>query len=444
MIARINNSCLYSIPGKDPGTVRWLGIPYAKAQRWHLPEMIDNYGEELRADQYGPASIQSRTFMPENKSNRKFYYHEFRDRCEFTYSEDCQVLNIFAPENASHCPVIVYIHGGAFMGGSSDEECFRDPVWPRENVIAVTLNYRLGPLGFFCDPKLKERDGHSGNYGIYDMLTALKWIHTYISAFGGDPENITLMGQSAGARAVQVLCCSPLAEGLFQKAVLSSGGGEGSWMNKCVAEEVMMPLWNDLKKACGAETLEEMERLSPQELYAGFGSLLGKDFRKYFGLCNPVSENEVLPQSVEERIRSGNVMDIPYLIGSNAMDMDPPQMHKDACGYAFSRKTPSYAYLFSRHLPGDDAGSFHSSDLWYWFGTLREGWRPWQKRDNDLMNEMTGYLLAFAKTGDPNGENRITWPKAQDEKILVFADTLTRIDGQDPDELKDAAAVIGW
>lgn len=444
MIAMIHNSRIIGTYGKDPGTVRWLGIPYAKAKRWHMPELIEDYGEEFKADHYGPASIQTRTYMPENKSNRQFYYHEFRDRCEFTYSEDCQVLNIYAPQNAEKCPVIVYIHGGAFIGGSSDEECFRDPLWARNGVIGVTLNYRLGPLGFLCDPQLKQRDGHSGSYGLYDMITALQWVQKHIAAFGGDPDNVTLMGQSAGARCVQTLCCSPLAKGLFARAVLSSGGGEGNWMGKCCREEEKYALWQDLKEAVGAKTLQELEQLSPQQLYAGFGALLGKDFRKYFCLCNPVSGNDLLPDNVAQCIQSGNVMDIPYLIGSNAMDMDPKQRHEDVWRFAFTRTQPSYAYLFSRNLPGDDAGSFHSSDLWYWFGTLREGWRPWQKRDYDLMQEMMGYLLAFASNGDPNGEGRTKWPTAQSEQIMVFADGVTRTDGKEPAELKDAAAVIGW
>ena len=132
------------------------------------------------------------------------------------------------------------------------------------------------------------------------------------------------------------------------------------------------------------------------------------------------------------------------IASSNAMDMDPKQRHEDVWRFAFTRTQPSYAYLFSRNLPGDDAGSFHSSDLWYWFGTLREGWRPWQKRDYDLMQEMMGYLLAFASNGDPNGEGRTKWPTAQSEQIMVFADGVTRTDGKEPAELKDAAAVIGW
>ena len=137
-------------------------------------------------------------------------------------------MNIWTPADAgpaAKLPVILYIHGGGFTGGCGHEKHFDGPVWPCHGVIAVTVNYRLGPLGFACLPELAAEAGHTGNYALFDLLTALQWVRANIAAFGGDADNITLMGQSAGGMAVQQLCLTPLAEGLFAKAVMSSGGG---------------------------------------------------------------------------------------------------------------------------------------------------------------------------------------------------------------------------
>ena len=157
-----------------------------------------------------------------------FYYHEFREGLDYTYSEDCQYLNIWAPDNAEKAPVIVYIHGGAFLSGSGWDKVFDEPVWPRRGVIGVTLNYRLGLFGYACLPELADEAGHTGNYGLYDQLCALQWVHDNIAAFGGDPDNITVMGQSAGAHSVQMLCSTKAAQGLIAKAVMSSGAGDDS------------------------------------------------------------------------------------------------------------------------------------------------------------------------------------------------------------------------
>ncbi len=153
--------------------------------------------------------------MPE----KAFYYNEFRKGEHYDYSEDCLLLNIWTPEDAepdSALPVIFYIHGGGFTGGCGHEKHFDGPVWPTKGVVVVTINYRLGPMGFVCLPELAAESGHTGNYALYDQLTALQWVHDNIRAFGGDPANITLMGQSAGAMSVQQLVLSPLTEALEQ------------------------------------------------------------------------------------------------------------------------------------------------------------------------------------------------------------------------------------
>ena len=209
------------------GIISFKGIRYASAERWAYPVMTEKWDGVYDATAYGNCSYQPRAFYNEEENPGKiFYYNEFRKGETYTYDEDCLFLNIWTPESASETsklPVLVYIHGGGFTGGCGHEKHFDGPVWAKKGVVAVTINYRLGPMGFVCLPELQEEAGHTGNYGLFDQIAALKWVKKNISAFGGDGEKITVMGQSAGAMSVQHLCQSELTDGLFCSAVMSSG-----------------------------------------------------------------------------------------------------------------------------------------------------------------------------------------------------------------------------
>ena len=240
--------------GRVPGTVAFKGIRYATAGRWEYPKQVTGWEGIYDAANYGACSYQPRSFYNEEENLKKvFYYREFRKGETYTYSEDCLFLNVFTPETAREgdkLPVLVYIHGGGFTGGCGHEKHFDGPVWPTKGVIGVTINYRLGPLGFACMPALKEEAGYTGNYGLFDQLTALQWVRDNITAFGGDPKNVTIMGQSAGAMSVQQLCLSPLSEGLFHKAVMSSGGGVNKLLSASPAEK-HYEFWNKLAEIAG-------------------------------------------------------------------------------------------------------------------------------------------------------------------------------------------------
>lgn len=216
-------------PGRVDGVAAYKGIRYAAAGRWEYPKLVKGWEGIYDATAYGSCAYQPRAFYNEaDVPEKAFYYNEFRKGERYTYSEDCLFLNVFTPADAKagdRLPVLVYIHGGGFTGGCGHEKHFDCPIWPAKGVIGVTINYRLGPLGFACLPELKQEAGCTGNYGLYDQLTALQWVKRNIAAFGADPDNITLMGQSAGAMSVQQHVLSPLTEGLFHKAVMSSGGG---------------------------------------------------------------------------------------------------------------------------------------------------------------------------------------------------------------------------
>ena len=210
--------------GSVPGVVAFKGIRYATAGRWEYPKQVTAWEGVYDASQYGPCCWQERAFQTEEEQAKSFYYKEFREGDSYTYSEDCLFLNIWIPQTvtkSSKLPVLVYIHGGAYQSGCGHEKPFRDPVWPTRDIIAVTINYRVGPLGFACFEEASQEAGHAGNYGLYDQMTALQWIQDNISAFGGDPRKVTVMGQSAGAMSVQHHCLSPMTYGLFSRAVIN-------------------------------------------------------------------------------------------------------------------------------------------------------------------------------------------------------------------------------
>ena len=205
----VNTPCGAVLGAKtDKGIIAYKGIRYATAGRFEYPKQVTAWEGMYDGRNYGACAYQPRAFYNEEEMPKKiFYYNEFRKGEKYEYSEDCLFLNIFTPEKIEKkLPVLIYIHGGGFTGGCGHEKHFDCPIWPKKGVIGVTLNYRLGPLGFAVLPKLQEEAGCTGNYGLYDQITAIAWVKNNIESFGGDPDNITIMGQSAGAMSVQQLC----------------------------------------------------------------------------------------------------------------------------------------------------------------------------------------------------------------------------------------------
>ena len=393
-------------PGRVAGTVAYKGIRYATAGRWEYPQQVTAWEGVYDATQYGNCSYQPRSFYNEEENQKKiFYYNEFRKGDVYTDSEDCLFLNIFTPESAregDNLPVLIYIHGGGFTGGCGHEQHFDGPVWPAKGVIGVTINYRLGPLGFMCLPELKEEAGFSGNYGLFDQLTAIRWVRDNIRAFGGNPENITIMGQSAGAMSVQQHCLSPLTTGLFQRAVMSSGGGVSKLMPTASAEKCEI-FWKTAMERAGCKTLSEFRALPVDKLFA-IWQQTRKDTKG--GNCFPIIDGRLVVASGI----TGNLKNIPYMAGSTSEDMMPPILLSMAKNWCSLQKQPSYTWFFERQLPGDSHGAWHSSDLWYWFGTLENCWRPMEEADRILSDQMTDYLCNFARTGDPNHPDQLpTW-----------------------------------
>ena len=389
-------------PGRVPGTVAYKGIRYATAGRWEYPKQVTHWDGIYDASHYGNCSYQPRAFYNEGDvPGKAFYYNEFRKGETYTYSEDCLFLNVFTPDDVKEgdaLPVLLYIHGGSFTGGCGHEKHFDGPVWPTKGVIGITVNYRLGPLGFLCLPELAEEAGHVGNYGLYDQMTAISWVRDNIAAFGGDPGNITIMGQSAGGASVQLLSQSPLTQGLFQKAVMSSGCGLGSMMGGSLPEK-RYSFWHTVMERCGCKTLAEFRAVDAETLFQVWQST--KKEVKGGGLATaPVVDGCMVVKDAQPHA-------IPYMAGSTSHDVMPPMLYAMGRKFCTRQAESCYFWYFDRRLPGDNHGAWHSSDLWYWFGTLENCWRPMTAQDQTLSNQMVDYLCNFAATGNPNAQDRL-------------------------------------
>ena len=420
----VNTPCgaVRGAAGRVEGTAAYKGIRYATAGRWEYPVPVTHWDGVYDAACYGACSFQPRAFYNEAENLKKiFYYNEFRRDEIYRYDEDCLFLNIFTPDTAragDRLPVIVYIHGGGFTGGCGHEKHFDGPVWPTKGVIGVTINYRLGPMGFVCLPELKEEAGSTGNYGLFDQLAALRWVQDNIVSFGGDPENVTIMGQSAGAMSVQQHCLSPLSEGLFHRAVMSSGGGVSRLLSAAPAEK-NYAFWQKAMEFAGCTTLAEFRAISPQKLFEAW-TQTKKELHNPG--CFPCIDGRLVVDNGANLLAAGRQRDIPYMAGSTSEDMMPPILQSMARKWCAAQRQPGYTWYFDRQLPGDDNGAWHSSDLWYWFGTLPNGWRPFGEQDYAVSGQMVSYLCNFARSGDPNGVDGLpAWtPSAPQQKHVLM------------------------
>ena len=416
------------VQGKNPDTVAFKGIRYAKAERWKYPQQVTHWDGLYKADAFGACSFQPRAFYEEEAVPEKaFYYNEFRRGETYDYSEDCLFLNVWVPKNAANAPVLFYIHGGGFKGGCGHEKHFSGEAFCAQGVIVVTCNYRLGPLGFFSLPALEQEAGHTGNYGLYDQLCALQWVRDNIASFGGNPEQITLMGQSAGAMSVQQHCVSPLSKNLFHRAIMLSGGGASKMLRPCRVQEAFSFCEALADKLGCASDLSCLRSTAPEALLTAYSALC-KETKGSMRYCGPMLDGKLLLESPYSAAKNGTYHAIPYLMCTTSEDMMPPILFSMSQKWAAlqhtQHKCDSYTAFFSRQLPGDSRGAWHSADLWYVFGTLKNSWRPFSLWDETLSNAMVRYWANFIYTGNPNDNTLPLWKAStkRQKRVMRFGD----------------------
>lgn len=404
---------------KDCCTV-FRGVPYAQPPvgnlRFQAPKPPLPWNGTYPADHFPNICWQ------DESETDGFYAKEFYSAEEFrtTPSEDCLYLNIWTPAQTSdeRLPVALWIHGGAFTHGNGHESEFDGEAYCRRGVILVTINYRLGVFGYLAHPWLSaENPLHiSGNYGCLDQIAALKWVHENISAFGGDPGNITIFGQSAGAMSTQTLVSSPLTSDWISKAIFQSAGGYRTGFNQDITLAQAEKTGEDFVSFAGISSLEELRRRDAREL-CRLASAYMKSHPEQLLTFVPNIDGHLLTDGYDSCIEQGSVKDIPYMLGSTlndiAVDTTPSaegprsRLYYGCISWSHMLeelgRLPSYVYDFQRQLPGDDAGAFHSSELWYMFGTLSRCWRPMTNADYRLSERMLDCWTNFMKYGNPNG-----------------------------------------
>lgn len=364
------------------------------------------------------------------------YDRDFYDDPSYTrpQSEDCLYLHIWAPKDARGAPVAMWIHGGAFLGGWGTEKEFDGVEYARRGVILVSIEYRCNIFGFLAHPWLRDEHGRSGNYGILDQLAALNWIRENISAFGGDPDNITVFGQSAGAMSVQTLVSSPLSAGRIHRAIMQSGGSYGVGIHRFVTQEQQEEYGRVFSRILGAKDAEDMRARPARELSEALGRLMSEVMPLSHGMfLVPTVDGYVLEADHYTLIDQGRLLDIPYMLGNTADDIALPPDIADkrqsvlyrGCA-AFSQKlcelgrAPAHVYWFKRPLPGDDSGAYHSSEILYMMGTLDRCRRPWTQSDRRLSQRMIDYWTAFMRTGNPNASGLPPWSPCTPEDPFVM------------------------
>jgi para-nitrobenzyl esterase len=482
----------------EDGVWSYLGIPYAAPPvgelRWREPQAVDPWQEVRPCTSYGPACPQ-----PEADFAGMTGVAET--------SEDCLYLNVWTPAQSpeERLPVMVWIHGGAFATGAGSLHLYDGHKLAKKGVVLVTINYRLGPFGFMAHPLLSEESPHgvSGNFGLLDQIAALKWVQRNIEAFGGDPGLVTVFGESAGGMSICDLLVSPLAEGLFHRAIVESGP----------FLDMGLPIDSDnsLRKAeqSGEEIAAALGCDQAPDVLACLRSKTARELldapkpqSRFFSpiALGPNVDGWVLPDSPFRLFAAGKQHRVPLLVGSNAdegtlfapdiplmlyqglialaygnyagrvSELYPAQTQEEVkpalnrliteMGFASSARlaaesmskagAPAYMYRFTR-LPKDPRaeglGSFHGLEIIYVFGNFDlAGISGVDAADAALSGAMMDYWTNFARTGDPNGDGLPDWPAltAQNGYYQELGDTITTRSGLVDQAYELIREMNGW
>ena len=380
---------LGEIRGLDNGTcLEFRGVPFGRAGRFEYAEPVDRWDGVLDATAFGPGCPQNRAVHEHLEDPvRLFYKKEYREGSEFTYSEDCLNLNVYAPYEAEGAPVILFFYGGGFDSGLNAENPFDGSGWARRGAVAVMANYRVGPLGYLTHEEIQKK------YGCRPSL-------------GPGPHRRFRRGP--GQRHPH----GPERRGHLRPIPVLESGPPGP-VPPGGHDERRGPVpqvrhWLQFMELAGCRTFEELKAAPLADIFEAVERIraLRKDTIYH---TMPVIDGHLLPGPVDRLIETPLPLD--YLIGYTNNDMYAPVMA--FIGNKFGRKNGAYLYWFDLDAPGDDNRAFHSSDLRYMFGTLDRSWRPYKQRDYEASGQMMDYLVNFARTGDPNGPGLPLWRKGK-------------------------------
>lgn len=439
------------------------GIPFAAppvgALRWKPPQPVQPWTGVKVCDKFSASPMQA------SPAPFSMWTEEFLIPKE-PISEDCLYLNVWtgASSEKDKRPVLVWIYGGGFMSGGSACPIYDGEAMAKKGIVFVSINYRVGVFGFFAHPELTKESGNnaSGNYGIMDQIAALKWVQKNIAAFGGDPNNVTIAGQSAGSMSVNCLVASPLAKNLFNKAIAESGA---SFTNNNATLQKAEEDGTRIMKTLNAASINDLRAIPAQEL-----------MKKAQGFRGPIIDGYVLPDAIVNIFNQQKENKISLLTGWNedeGLMFGPIKKAEDfkkdaeknygadaqtflkyypattddeaaksqlnlsrdqifgAQNYAWANIQSShgskvYVYRFKRKVPATGEyvkyGAFHTGEVPYAYDNLKFVNRPWQDVDHELAKTMSTFFANFVKTGNPNGDGLPTWNSynTADKKIMIF------------------------
>jgi para-nitrobenzyl esterase len=438
----------------DGKVVIFKGVPFAAPPvgelRWKAPQPVARWKGVRKATEFGARCMQARIYED----------MVFRDAGP---SEDCLYLNVWTPGISAKTkrPVMVWIYGGGFQAGATSEPRQDGEHLAHKGVVVVSMNYRLGIFGFFSHPGLTAESAHhaSGNYGLMDQAAALKWVRENITAFGGDPNNVTIFGESAGSFSVSALMASPLAKGLIHAAIGESGAffakgatppEEIEKRNTVFAEEVGMQTIKQLRAVSAQQLLalaikaNDTSRFAPNmseyEIYAkgeqAHVPLLGGwnrdegSYQRFFGTEQVNKENyaekirrkfgeatpdalKLFPDRSDEEVKSSaGLLSTADFMGFGTWRW--LEIHRK------TGESAVFRYQFDQAPPppegsAEDEGAYHSAEIEYVFGTLDSKKLPWRPEDYKLSEEMGAYWTNFAKTGNPNDAGLAVWPNYEEK-----------------------------
>ncbi|MDD6677887.1 MAG: carboxylesterase family protein [Firmicutes bacterium] len=476
---KTENGWVRGVPAADPRITAFKGVPFAKPPvgelRWRAPQSADNWVGVRECKEFAPISMQT----PPGLNPDIVYTKEWNVDPEIPMSEDCLYLNIWTPAKTGKekFPVFVWYFGGGLKEGNTAEMEFDGERIARRGIVVVSINYRVNSFGFLCHPEITaENPDAPANFGHLDQQFGTRWVKRNIEAFGGDPDNITIGGQSAGGMSVSTQLCCPENEGLFQKAIVMSGIMINNYASFFRFNRTLQEGEEEGKKFfefLGVKTLAEARALDAM--------YIRDKTTEYNHMFGTVVDGKFQKGVYVEQMRTGDRLDVPVMVGwtNNEFLARPASQDADSLTEELRRcfkpesaeklmamtrpgedfegaktrlsfvgpeggsrtflrgdeksgkiRSARYAYEFGPTMPGDDSGAFHSSDLWFFFETLAKCWRPFDGHHYDLARKMCNYWCNFFRTGDPNGPDADGTPMPEWKPYTEERPTVARFHDQ--------------